>query len=363
MEFAKKVIKSMRKNLSITLVLLLIMLMVAGCSSTASSSTTKQTEVTTTAGTTTIQTTSAETPAKNLADIVIGYIQAGPAPYYQASADGAVAAIKLVGARSVVLNSEGKPEKEMSNVEDLVSKKVDAIVLFTTNADTAQRAAEICNNADIPLILIGSAASAGPGKVTCTVKADFLLFGQTVGKYIAENIKDAKVAIIEGALGANIAEPISKGFIDESSKGQGVEIVAQQATDWARATAMATMQNLITAHPEINVVFVHNEDMAAGAVQALKDAKILDKVKVVSTNGSPEGVAMIEAGELLATANESPYQEGGLAVKAALDKLFGKEVPENISTPTILITKANLIDLIPWSVEAINKIDWTDYIK
>jgi ABC-type sugar transport system substrate-binding protein len=70
-----------------------------------------------------------------LNDITIGYVQAGPAPYYQASADATAAAIAKVSAKSIILNSQDSPQREISNVEDLVARRVNAILVFTTNSD------------------------------------------------------------------------------------------------------------------------------------------------------------------------------------------------------------------------------------
>jgi len=298
---------------------------------------------------------------KDLADVHIGYVQAGPEPYYQTSANGAIAAGEKVGIKMTVLNSESTPSKEMSNVQDLIAMKVDAIIVFTTNSDSAQEEAKLANEANIPFFVIGSAAAEGEGKVTATIKPDFLELSGLAGKYVAENYPDAKIGIIEGMLGQQIAEFFTQGFVDNLADTN--EVVEQKSADWSRDNAMSITQDWITAGVPLDMIYVHNEDMAAGVVQALKEANKLNDIKVVSTNGSPEGLIMLEAGELLATANESPSMESAMGVKVALDAIFGKPVESEVKPPIKLLTKDNIDEVISWGPECVDLIDWGEYVQ
>lgn len=297
----------------------------------------------------------------SLADIHLGYVQAGPEPYYQTSANGAIAAADKVGIKMTVLNSESNPSKEMSNVQDLIAMDVDGIIVFTTNSDSAQEEAKLANEAGIPFYVIGSAASEGEGKVTATIRPDFLELSGLVGTYVADNYPDAKIGVIQGALGQDISELFTQGFIDNLAPTN--EILEQKSADWSRDTAMSITQDWMTAGVPLDMIYVINEDMAAGVVQALKETNKLDQVKVVSTNGSPEGLIMIEAGELLATGNESPSMESAMGVKAALDVIFGKDVPSEVKPPIVLLTKDNLGEVISWGPESVDLIDWGDYVN
>lgn len=143
-----------------------------------------------------------------------------------------------------------------------------------------------------------------------------------------------------------------------------IEMVFKQSSDWSRLKAMSITQNIIASGKPIDVIFVHNEDTAAGVIQALKEAgKLNNPIKVVSTNGSAHGIEMIKKGELLATANESPSTEAALAVKTALDVIYGKQVPSEVKPPIKLITKDNLGDVIAWGPDGVNKVDFSEYLK
>ena len=93
-----------------------------------------------------------------------GYVQAGSSIYWQLSAEGCVAAGKLAGIDVKVQNSNGDPQKELSNIEDFIAQKVNAIMVFTTNGETAQQGAKLANDANIPFFVVGSAAADGPGR-------------------------------------------------------------------------------------------------------------------------------------------------------------------------------------------------------
>ena len=92
----------------------------------------------------------------------IGYIAAGTEYYYQCQESGIRKKAKEMGVDLTVLNSEGKADKEISNMEDMISKKMDAILIMTTNAAAGQKALQLANKANIPVILVGINVEAGP---------------------------------------------------------------------------------------------------------------------------------------------------------------------------------------------------------
>src|SRR5262249_52476746 len=121
----------------------------------------------------------------------------------------------------------------------------------------------------------------------------------------------------------------------------GMTIVASQPADWDIGRAQTVMENIITAHPNLKAVFAANDNMALGAVQALKLANMLSKVTVVGFDANPNGVASVLAGEMQATIAQNPRQIGALGVEHALDAKKGKKMPPEIDTDTVLVTKAN----------------------
>lgn len=289
---------------------------------------------------------------KNDKEFNVGFVQTGPEFYYQRQADGFKAAMETAGVNTTVLNSEGNAEKERANIELLVTKNVDAIAMFATSSNGAQQAAQLCNDADIPLFLLAAPAADGPGKVASTISYSWEEMGRQIGNWIVNNYpQETNVAIIEGIAGQEIANLISKGC-EDALKNSGIEVIAKQPADWDRLKAMAVMQDMLTANLDIDIVYVHNEDMAAGVVQVLKESnKLNNPIKVVSNNGSPEGIEMIKDGDLLATCANSPSYEGAVAAITIYDYLNGKKIPEKVSTPLSVNTKETVDEINTWEID------------
>ena len=108
------------------------------------------------------------------------------------------------------------------------------------------------------------------------------------------------------------------------------------------------MQDVLTAHPDLAGVFVQNEDMALGAIQAIKAAGA--DVTIVSQNGSPEGLEAVESGDIAATVGWSPAQEAQMALARLVATIRDGTVADSklCSTPVMLVTAENLDEASPW---------------
>lgn len=339
----------MKKFAVIFLIVSLVLLMsVTSCTSvsetTAAAETTEAPETTATETTTAAETTGAAEP------LTIGYIMGGPEEWQQAESDGAQFACDKLGYEMIVLNSDYTPEKEITNAEDLISKGVDAIVMFTVNAESGQKVAKMCNDAQIPLFLLDGSVAEGEGKAVTIMSYSFYDIGYLVGTYVSEKYPGAKMVYITGLPGAGIVEAykegLSKGIADG---GTGVEVVAEQAADWDRAKTISVMESLITGGTEFSVAFVNNEDMATGAIQVLEENKMLEDVSVIATGGSEAGIELIKAGKLEMTCAASPAYEGMYMIKMIIDYFAGEDIPEIISVPSTPITGDNIDTAITWT--------------
>ena len=288
--------------------------------------------------------------------ITVGYIMGGPEAWQQSESDGVQAACKKLGYNFVSLNSEYTPEKEISNIEDLISKKVTAIIEFTVNSESGQKAAKMCNDAHIPLFLLDQDVGEGPGKAVSVVTYSFYDCGKIVAQWVSKNLPNSKLVYIEGLPGAGQVEEYQRGI--EAGLSNGVKLVDVRPADWDRAKAMKVTEDLLTSKKAMDVIYVNNDDMAIGTIKVLKAAGVLGKIKVVSDNGSPDAVTMLKSGDLLMTVTESPAWEGIVAVKLVRDYLKGMKVPPRILTPLTAVTKNNLKDILPWDVtdELVNKV-------
>ncbi len=281
--------------------------------------------------------------------LFIGYIMGGPEEWQQAEADGAQFACNKLGYEITILNSNYEPEKEISNAEDLISKGVDAIIMFTVNAESGQKVAKMCNDAGIPLFLLDGSVAEGEGKAVTIMSYSFYDIGYLVGSFVSEEYPGAKMVYITGLPGAGIVEDYTLGLqagIDDGNTG--VEVVAQQPADWDRSKTIAVMESLLASGKEFNVAFINNEDMATGGIQVLEENHALEGVAVIATGGSEAGIELVKQGKLAMTCAASPAYEGMYMVKIVSDYMSGEEVPEVIGVPTTPITIENIDNAITW---------------
>jgi ABC-type sugar transport system substrate-binding protein len=299
----------------------------------------------------------AEEPAEEKTVYDIGYIQTSPDAYYQMQADAAKLVEEYInetedfGINMNFVISEGQPEKELAHIEDFIAQDMDAIIDFTIAAETAQRGAQLANEAGIPFFVVGSTAAEGPGKVTSTVKGDFVVMGGMIGDYIAQNYPDSKVAIVEGTLGQGIVELFEEGF--EANLGPNNEIVQKAPADWNAEKAQNVMSDWLTNYDgEFDMVYAMNADIYLGVLRALEDAGLLnDPIKIITHNGRPEDFEGVMEGKAIATNSNSPTYESGVLLKVVTTVLEGGEVPVLVITPSTMVDVDTPENLLGWEMD------------
>lgn len=310
------------------------------------------------AGPTAGQTAEGSAPAQG-GSLLIGYIMAGPDIYYQSEVDGCKYCVEEInGEQFVVLNSEYDQEKELANADDLISQKANAIILMTTNADVAQKVAQKCNAADVPLFLSAWVMSEGAGKETGSVMLDMNQSGKLIGEYVAKKFPNGKCYVITGVAGQGVGGTTYTEGFEQGIDGSGIQILDMQPGNWDRATAVSVAQDMLQADPNVDFMFVENEDMTKGVSTVLKEMGLEKKIELYSMNGSPTGVDMLKNDEMVATTNQAPTYYGMLLAQMAIN--FNKDVKSNldVDAPLKLITKDNLDDIIPWELEdCISKLE------
>jgi len=284
--------------------------------------------------------------------LTFGYIMPGSDPWYAYARDGFLLAAQKRGVNVIVLNSDYDQQKELANIEDLITKKVDGINLFSFNPDGAQIAAQKCNAAGIPLTVEMSHIAEGPGKVVCDIEFDWVRLGTMIAEFIAEHYPGEKVLEITGLIGQGPIDNFLVGFKSKIQELGKNELIGVHPADYNREKAMNVMQNMLQSGQEFTVVHVGNEDMAMGVIQVLKDAgKLNNPIKVISNNGSPEGLEAIRRGELQATVSTSPGVEGIVCFESLYRYIIGERIPEKIIIPMIWITKDNVEQAVAWKAD------------
>jgi ribose transport system substrate-binding protein len=241
------------------------------------------------------------------------------------------------GVELVVTDAQGQTAKQVSDVEDLIARRVSVILLAPREYEGLAPALQAAKAANIPVILVDreAAGTAGEDYVTF-LGSNFVEQGKRAAEWLAKETNgQAKIVELSGTPGSSVAADRAKGFKDEIAKHPGMQIIASQTGNFSRATAQGVMQNIAQARgKEITAVYAHNDEMALGAVQALKAAGLKPgtDVKVVSIDGQRAALEAIEQGDLGATVESNP-RFGPLAFETIEKVRKGETV-----APKILIT-------------------------
>jgi ribose transport system substrate-binding protein len=235
----------------------------------------------------------------------------------------------------IVLDSQDDPAKEASNVEDLITKQVDLIIINPTDSDAVVNSVLAANDAGIPVITVDRASNGG--EVVSHIASDNVAGGKMAGEFIIEQLGgNGKVVELEGIAGTSAARERGEGF-NAALEGTGIEVVARQTADFDRAKGLDVMENILQSQPEIDAVFAHNDEMALGALEAIKASG--RDIIVVGFDATDDAVKAVEAGEMAATVAQQPGLMGEIAIETALKVMNGEQVEANIPVELQLVTK------------------------
>ncbi|MBV9848257.1 MAG: substrate-binding domain-containing protein [Armatimonadetes bacterium] len=229
--------------------------------------------------------------------------------------------------------------KQINQVQNFVAQKEDAIVLCPVDSQGVTAAVTAANNANIP-VFTADIASKG-GKVISHIASDNVQGGRLVGDYAAKTVLSGKgnVAILDLSTVTSVQDRV-KGFKEALAKYPNIKIIADQDVEGAkRENAVPKATDLLTAHPDLNLIFGINDPVALGALSALQQANKKD-IAVVGFDAIPEAQTYIASGNspLKADAIQYPHVIGVTTIDAIVKSLNGEAVPPVIPVPTGLVT-------------------------
>lgn len=250
----------------------------------------------------------------------------------------------------VVTDAQGQTSKQVSDVEDLIARRVNAIFLAPREFEGLEATLRKAKEAKIPVFLIDREAAGRVGEDYVTfIGSNFVEEGQRVGEWVVKNTDGkAGVIILEGTAGASVARDRNQGFMDAIKASPDIKVLASQPANFTRAEGQKVMENLIQAHNKnITVVYTHNDEMALGAIQALKAAGMNPgkDVKVVSVDGQKSALQAIQAGDMNVTVECNP-RFGPIAFDTYEKFLRGEPIPPKIIVPDKFFDTSNAAQFV-----------------
>ena len=266
--------------------------------------------------------------------------------FLQTVADGMQAKADALGVELIIVAAQEKTDVQLGQVENFISQKVDAIVVIPVDTDAAGPMTADAKAANIPLVYVNRRPSDLPAGVPY-VGSDSLFAGTVEMEALAKLVNGkGNVVILQGDPANEAAVLRTKGCNDVVAKNPGMKVTKTQAGNWYRDKGLSIMENWIQTGEKIDVVCANNDEMALGAIQALKNAKLLDKVVVGGVDATADALAAMKAGDLEVTVFQDAKGQGGGGIDAAVKLAKGEKVPDLIDIPYQLVTPANMADFM-----------------
>jgi ribose transport system substrate-binding protein len=294
-----------------------------------------------------------QTPLKTpLSEITIGITQnnAGVDSYETTYEQTISAYAKSLGVNIVLLDPEGDPAKQSSQIQDLIAQHVNVMVVWPTNAKAVVPALRQANRAGIPIVITNSQVDPSGVKYTLSYSGpDTVGEGRIAGKLMQQALNGhGNVVIINGKPGYSTAIDREKGFLDVIKTTPGITVLAAQPADWDREKAQSVMENFITRFgSKIDGVYAADDNMGAGALNAIRAAVQEGKlkkgqIKLVGATNFAVGYDAIKVGDYYGSVVQSPVEDARNALKTAVEVAEGQAVPRLNFIQTPPITATNL---------------------
>ena len=208
---------------------------------------------------------------------------------------------------------------------------MDVILLAPREFEGLAPALQAAREAKIPVILVDREAEGTPGEDFVTfLGSNFVEQGRRAAEWLVKETNgQAGIVELTGTPGSSVATDRAKGFRDVIAQHPGMKIIASQTGEFSRATGQRVLQNIAQSlGRQITAVYAHNDEMALGAIQALKSAGLQPgtDVKIVSIDGQRAALEAIQRGELGATVESNP-RFGPIAFDTIEQLRRGETVP------------------------------------
>ncbi len=268
-------------------------------------------------------------------------IQNREAQFYQDMESGMRSQAAKYGYALVVVDASRDNARQQSQVEDFISKRVDAIVLTPYDSAAIGSAIAEANAANIPVFTADIASTSTQGHVVAHVASDNVQGGFAAGKLICKGVgARGAIAIVDEPEVTSVQDRV-RGFKEAVAQlCPGVTIVADIDSGGTRDKASSDTGDILQAHRDLKGIFGVNDDSALGALTAVRAAGQVGKVAIVGYDATPEARRAIAAGEMYGDAIQYPVRIGSTTIDVIHDYFAGKKTPAVVKIPVGTFTKS-----------------------
>ena len=257
-------------------------------------------------------------------------------PFFVTLVEGAKAAANKLGISLTVVDAGDDATKQVSDIEDLISKNVSVLIVNPVDSDAVTGAVQEAVNKGVKVISVDRAVNGVD--IDCQIASDNVAGAELATQYIVDTLGEGvKVAELQGTSGASAAIDRGTGF--HNIADEKLDVVASQTANFDRAEGMTVMENMLQANSDIKAVFAANDEMALGAMEAIAGAG--KDIMVVGFDATDDAIASIKEGKMAATIAQQPDLIGATAIENAMKLIVGESIEKSIPVEVTLITKDN----------------------
>lgn len=236
---------------------------------------------------------------------------------------------------------------QLTIVENMITSGVDGICIVPSSSEGLSTALTKCKEANIPVInldtKIDQAILDEAGLTVPFFGTDNYAGAEYAGAYVVENFEAGiETAILTGIEGQQNTADRRNGFFDAA--GEHVKVVAEQSANWEVDQGYTVAQNILSANPNLGLIFASNDNMAIGALRAVEEAGKKDDISIIGFDAISESLNLIESGDMFGTVAQYPAEMGILGVDSMVKIINGEDSRDYIDTGSKLITKENVAE-------------------
>ena len=223
--------------------------------------------------------------------------------------------------------------KQVENVENAINKGVDGIIVAPMDGSSLVPALEKAKAAGIPVIIADSSLDEGNDDLFMShVGSDNIAIGYEAGQQMAKAIgEEGKVCVVRGAAGAMGSELRSQGFEEAIAEYPNIEIVNQQLGNWLSDVAMQVTENMLTADPDMDGIFLCSDGMLSGVISGVQNKGMYpSELCIISVDGNISALDAIKDGTCYGCVAQYPANIGEISANTMIDVLNGDVAQEDV---------------------------------
>jgi inositol transport system substrate-binding protein len=270
--------------------------------------------------------------------------------FLQTVADAATAKAEELGVELTIVAADEDTATQLGQVETFITDEMDAIIIIPVDTDATPPMTAAAQQAGIPLVYVNRRPADLPTDGSIPYVGSDELFAGTVEMQLLSELAggEGKVVILIGDPANEAARSRTQGCKDVIAANPGLELVAEQSGNWYREEGLAITENWIQSGQEFNIICSNNDEMALGAIEALRSADLLDDVLVGGVDATGVALEAMAAGELEVTVFQNGVAQGSGGVDAAVKLINGEPIEGMtdgvIDVPYEPVTPENMAD-------------------